>query len=247
MDDNETREIIKLRQELAAVKHGLEKVLLTCSKLEEEKQEILEKWGEAADEMHKMKTERNYNQDDRYFKGAWGTLRYNIKNCTEQFFDKKSKISLFKAKDEFKRLSGDYDKYLMSDEHRPLLMQALVWHYLCDEIFGFGKPVSVNKWAGSGGTSFQSLSQNLRPGEQIRHATLDDQKCTDECSKLFVLIDKRLSSLESRNCKPFASLTRLQGQEGSDGEAACPKTSRDHEAVVGRLLDAFPELSADDR
>ncbi len=79
--------------------------------------------------MHKIKTEQNYNQDDRYFKRAWGALSYIIKNGAEQSFDKKPRMSLFKAKDEFKRLSGDHDKYFMSDEHRPLLMQALVWHH----------------------------------------------------------------------------------------------------------------------
>jgi hypothetical protein len=164
--EKQARDIQRLKQELADVNNELQNALIAREKLEEEKQEIIEKWGQAADEMHKMQTERNLNHDDSYFTGEWRTLKYNIKNCTEQCFDKKPKIGLFARvpRKEFRRLSEDYDKYLMNDDSRPLIMQALIWHYLCEEIFGVGKPVSSNRWAGAVGTSFQTLAQTLRPG-----------------------------------------------------------------------------------
>jgi hypothetical protein len=133
--------------------------------------ELREQLHEAADELHKMQADRNFNQDDGFFEAEWSQLRYNIMNCMEQNFARPPKSgwierTMIAPKDQFKRMTADYDAFLKSDSIRPLLMQALVWNILCTQVFAISDQTSPNAWAGNAGVSFRSLAGDLREGEE---------------------------------------------------------------------------------
>jgi hypothetical protein len=176
--ESSLQDVLRLESELSKSNRNCEILAIACAKLEDERDQIRDQWSKAAEEMHKSQTRSNLHLDEQHFKTEWRKLRWQIKNCAELCFGEqipltqrwksslRSKSSKASAKSEtIKFLSGDYKNYLIRDEMRPLLMQALIWQVLCDEIFSSEDLIAHNKWTESKGKPFQELARALKPGE----------------------------------------------------------------------------------
>jgi len=87
-----------------------------------------------------------YHFDDTYFQSQFSALRGSIKDWAHRAFangqftsDRKPSLVVEKV---LKSMSTHWESYVNSDEHRSTIMQAFIWAYLVEKVFG-----GVWKWS----------------------------------------------------------------------------------------------------
>jgi hypothetical protein len=156
-----------IAQDFEAQKAELEKARLEIEKLKAEKEAIRKQWRLAANTNIAITEQRNYNRNDEYFIGEWDELSYKIRNWALLHFAKDP--SMFSSprgnhlKDEMRMLTEYVKPFMDSNDHRPLLIQAFVWKFLLEHVFGGPDSDSGMCWAGNAEGDFQRMVAHLHP------------------------------------------------------------------------------------
>lgn len=119
----------------------------------------------AARDINRLKSDRNYKDDDDHLIAIWRDLQYEIKNWAFTHFDGDAKRNAFpKPPKLITGLVANYKAYLGSPQLRPLLIQAFVWNTLSPTVISSTKTSSSLIWAGKQHENFNSLCKFLEPG-----------------------------------------------------------------------------------
>jgi hypothetical protein len=178
-----------LVQSLHILQSELRQAKLDIEKLTREKAAIRKQLNEAADANISLEEKKNYNRDEKFFIGEWNTLDYNIRNWASQHFGKNhSKLQpLFGGalKDDLRVLTAYPKNYMDSNDHRPLLIQAFVWNFLVENVFGGPTAHSGTCWAGKAEEDFKNMVAHLIPSKSksISHDLDFDDLCLTETHK----------------------------------------------------------------
>jgi len=138
--------------------------------------ELLKEWQNTSANLAETKATISHTLEDQHFVSAWLQLRYDIKNWAVQHFGgpmPASATRLFKILNPPQtliELTRHWKAYVNSDEHRPLLAQALVWNLLQTHVFaaraGVGRPgkeANGAYWAFQDQFHIAHLNENLKP------------------------------------------------------------------------------------
>jgi hypothetical protein len=158
-----------LAQQLRDREAELEKAKKEIQKLKAQKDEAVKVWNELANENLQLTTKKNYNHDDNFFVSSWMQIAYDIRNWADQQFVKDpsylSTRGSFRSNHDLRVLTAYVDSFMGSRKHRPLLIEAYVWKYLVDNVFGGPDSDSGLCWAGNAESDFKRMVAHLAPSE----------------------------------------------------------------------------------
>ncbi|KAF2205160.1 hypothetical protein GQ43DRAFT_408044 [Delitschia confertaspora ATCC 74209] len=120
-----------------------------------------------------------YKADEKSLVEELQTLRYEIRNWSEQYFDgpvsnRKKRPHVNSSKEMFGNLTDNYSAYLKHSTDRPLLIQAYLWNKLQERIFSNLRNGCGYFWAGKLG------DRKLRPiNDTLRKAVKNDEEAEE--------------------------------------------------------------------
>ena len=144
-------------------------------RMAKEREQIVALWQDASANLAEVKATVGYTLDDRHFIDSWLELSYDIKGWAMEHFS--GSISSFSMKAWFQKqnpsqvlidLTFFWREYLKSNEHRPVLVQALIWALLEKHVFAMqkstqNKPPHGAYWAFQDQQTVAKLNEALRP------------------------------------------------------------------------------------
>ncbi|KAL2015436.1 hypothetical protein VTK56DRAFT_5502 [Thermocarpiscus australiensis] len=130
-----------------------------------EAKEFHRRWKLAVRELNELRFQRFYTVTDDYLIERTTDLRYKIRNLAIQYFEGPPRQEMRLAKglekaglfQTFMSNVEDVDHYLYSEHGCPIIIEALLWRFLTDNVFG------LFLWAGTVAKPLAKLSTFLRP------------------------------------------------------------------------------------
>jgi hypothetical protein len=105
-------------------------------------QKLLQEWQETAANLAEVKATVGYTLDDGHFTATWLGLQYQVKNWAMEHFGPSTGSflgsiwrNLRNPSPILPEVSTYWKEYVKSNDHRPLLVQAVVWHLLQKHVF----------------------------------------------------------------------------------------------------------------